>query len=62
LPKQTGGRMHKPTTTLPTHSGIRLENGSCQWSTRTTMSTINPCGQTSRKSSSRSTQFKQMKG
>jgi hypothetical protein len=43
----------KPTTTLPTHSGIRLENGSLQWSTGTMMSTINHCGQISRKSSNK---------
>jgi hypothetical protein len=27
LPRRTSGQMHKPTTILPTHSGIRLENG-----------------------------------
>jgi hypothetical protein len=57
LPRQTGGWMHKPTTILPTHSVIPLKNGSRQWSTGTTMSTINPCGQTSRRFSNRSTPF-----
>ncbi len=62
LPKQTGGWMHKPTTTLLTHSGIRLDNGYRRWLTGTTMSMINPCGQTSSIFSSWNTQFKQMKG
>jgi hypothetical protein len=62
LLKQTGGQTLKTTTTLPTNSGTRLKNGSHQWSTRTTMSMINLCGQTSKRFSSKNTHFKPMRG
>ena len=62
LPKQTGGWMLKSTTTSPTHSGIRLENGSLQWSTGMTMNTINPFGLISKRFSNRNTQFKPTRG
>ncbi len=39
LAKTNGYWMLKSTTTSPTHSGIRLENGSLQWSTGMMMNT-----------------------
>jgi hypothetical protein len=62
LPKQTGGWTLKPTTTLSTHSGIRLENGFLQWSTGTTMNMNNPCGQISKRFSNKNMQFKPTRG